>query len=1080
MMFLKQTIRRSQRWVLATLLFGTILLSPACVGTNEVDEPLTIGQLPFCDDDSAPRNEISKRLLYVSTLDGKLSALDITKNGETKWSVDTGEPLLSSSIHRLELSTNGKWVRMIPSLSGGLYKFDGETIEAIPIKAEDLLKSSFKFSDDIVISGGIEKNSYGVSTRTGEILYQCSMRGCTNFTAADDDQANKSEHHDALLDDVMIVRRETQTVRAVDPRSGVERWNFSIGQHELELMKSKDCQGGDKNEELDTLLLDLEIRAVIPEGIICAFSKKDPSKMLWMKRFSYPIVSAWKSDTNENVENIDFFSSAEWLWNGQSGIFSQTKKDDEQQVSPSIYLGMYEKQPYIQESNAILQISQEKQYQQGTHIITDDQSDFKFRVPFRPFPANKNGIQLIEDHSEESEVVVPGTTESPPDVPTNALATSVLYASEYVNGNGFFFYTSKDSNKTQNNICDSKNKTQTDDQQFDEADLDFTLMERIHALTFYWNEVVIIILTTAVFVYFFIKNSRTNEREYVVVEKHIPVPFAREAIEGIDYSRSRSSQRSTSESNHSEGVFQSRFATDFDVVQILGKGGFGVVFAVKHKIDDCHYAIKRIVLPAKKESQDRVKREVRTLATCEHQNIVRYFHAWYETPPPGWQEQQDLLMQKREVLSTSIDICETPTEISSLPAFPKSTDNDTKNTNQNKYLLNLNKKPFDMDDLSSVGNSHITNGHGREAEEEETDGGIVFQDNSVSFNDKNYNHHKDNGCDEDVEDSFVVFKNETKDKSKSDKVVVSINGDDNATESQTFSISTDNRKLVPYHKRRRHLSLDLTSEGNVSLPPVQSSRTYLFIQMQLCQKHSLKEWLSKNSYLERKSQVVPIFEQIVGAVEYVHLKGLIHRDLKPSNIFFSLDGQIKIGDFGLVTDMAEQTTPINENSMSLPNTSNKKHTQAVGTTLYMSPEQISGLPYDYKVDIFSLGLILFELYATFNTEMERINTLKAVRSQKFPEEFKQNFNNEYELLKLMLSENPDDRPTTIGIRARPPLLHQVSNGDEYHFELPPRQRRESHNSNNQNSTFLTTESIKGNLINLQKEIVHHTEKLSEN
>lgn len=438
--------------------------------------------------------------------------MDITKNGDVKWSVDTGDSLLSSSIHRLELTTNGKWVRMIPSLSGGLYKFDGETIEAIPIKAEDLLKSSFKFSDDIVISGGIEKNSYGVSTHTGEILYQCSIRGCTNYTVAED-QANKNEHHDALLDDVMIVRRETQTVRAVDPRSGVERWNFSIGQHELELMKSKDCQGGGKNEQLDTLLLDLEIRAVIPEGIICAFSKKDPAKMLWMKKFSYPIVSAWKSGTLEdNIEHIDFFSSADWLWNGQSGLFSQSQKPDdegnEQQVSPSIYLGMYEKQPYIQESNTILQLSQEKQYQ-GTNIITDDHSDFKFRVPFRPFPANKKGIQLIEDHSEDqaSEIMVPGTTEAP-EVPTNALATSVLYASEYVNGNGFFFYPEMVANKT---VCDSQNKTK--EKTFDEPDdIDFSLMARIHALTFYWNEVVIIIVTTAVFVYFFIRNSRTSER----------------------------------------------------------------------------------------------------------------------------------------------------------------------------------------------------------------------------------------------------------------------------------------------------------------------------------------------------------------------------------------------------------------------------------------------------------------------------------------------------------------------------------------------------------------------------------------
>lgn len=555
-----------------------------------------------------------------------------------------------------------------------------------------------------------------------------------------------------------------------------------------------------------------------------------------------------------------------------------------------------------------------------------------------------------------------------------------------------------------------------------------------------------------------------------MVEKHIPVPFAREAIEGVDYSKSRSSQRSTSESNHSDGSFQSRFASDFDIVQILGKGGFGVVFAVKNKIDDCHYAIKRIVLPSKKESRDRVMREVRTLANCEHQNIVRYFHAWIETPPPGWQEQQDTLMRDREILSTSIDICETPTDLSSAPVFTNAVVEEKKSDN---WLLNLNKKPFDIDGLSSLG-GHVPNvlitednddneGDAEHETDDDTSGGIVFQANSISFSNENHKEH-DNG-EEDIDDSFVVFENEIKDKEKGDDVVVPISTDENGTESQTFSISSDSRKIVPYSKkprRRRHLSLDLTSTGNVTLPPMQSGRIFLYIQMQLCQKNSLKEWLTKNSYLERKDQVVPIFEQIVCAVEYVHLKGLIHRDLKPSNIFFALDGTIKIGDFGLVTDMAEQTTPDNEQSLLLPTnngTHSLKHTQRVGTTLYMSPEQISNQPYNYKVDIFSLGLILFELFATFSTEMERINTLKDVRNNIFPVDFKENFNNEYELLRLMLSQVPSDRPTTIGIRARPPLMHQVSNGEEHHFELPPRQRRESQNSSNHNLTFQLTDSV---------------------
>lgn len=69
--------------------------------------------------------------------------------------------MLSSSIHNLELTNNGQWVRMIPSLSGSLYKFDGETVEPIPVNADHLLSSSFKFSDDLVISG----NTIGILLR---------------------------------------------------------------------------------------------------------------------------------------------------------------------------------------------------------------------------------------------------------------------------------------------------------------------------------------------------------------------------------------------------------------------------------------------------------------------------------------------------------------------------------------------------------------------------------------------------------------------------------------------------------------------------------------------------------------------------------------------------------------------------------------------------------------------------------------------------------------------------------------------------------------------------------------------------
>ena len=78
---------------------------------------------------------------------------------------------------------------------------------------------------------------------------------------------------------------------------------------------------------------------------------------------------------------------------------------------------------------------------------------------------------------------------------------------------------------------------------------------------------------------------------------------------------------------------------------------------------------------------------------------------------------------------------------------------------------------------------------------------------------------------------------------------------------------------------KRPLSLDLSNRGGVMMSPPKASRMYLFIQMQLCRRESLKEWLRERPDRDANT-VLQMFDQIVHAVEYVHLQGLIHRDLK--------------------------------------------------------------------------------------------------------------------------------------------------------------------------------------------------------
>ena len=62
----------------------------------------------------------------------------------------------------------------------------------------------------------------GIEMVSGKVRYECSIEGCQNFYGDDN------------MDDVLVVQRETQTVRAVEPRTGQEKWNFSVSQHHLE------------------------------------------------------------------------------------------------------------------------------------------------------------------------------------------------------------------------------------------------------------------------------------------------------------------------------------------------------------------------------------------------------------------------------------------------------------------------------------------------------------------------------------------------------------------------------------------------------------------------------------------------------------------------------------------------------------------------------------------------------------------------------------------------------------------------------------------------------------------------------
>merc|ERR1719210_449253 len=77
------------------------------------------------------------------------------------------------------------------------------------------------------MTGGKESRVYGIEVKTGKIRYECTMAGCFSPSG----EALSSQETD--LEDIVIVKRETQVVRAIEPRTGSEKWNFSVSTHHL-------------------------------------------------------------------------------------------------------------------------------------------------------------------------------------------------------------------------------------------------------------------------------------------------------------------------------------------------------------------------------------------------------------------------------------------------------------------------------------------------------------------------------------------------------------------------------------------------------------------------------------------------------------------------------------------------------------------------------------------------------------------------------------------------------------------------------------------------------------------------------
>lgn len=398
---------------------------------------------------------------------------------------------------------------------------------------------------------------------------------------------------------------------------------------------------------------------------------------------------------------------------------------------------------------------------------------------------------------------------------------------------------------------------------------------------------------------------------------------------------------------------RSRYHQEFEELNMLGRGGYGIVYHARNRLDNQEYAIKKVPLSTSRLQRiqdhgevevNEVLKEIRTLSRLDHPNIVRYYAGWIEMvdsiAPSGFGSR---------VFSNG----------------------------------SVNVGSGAEDSRASLGRV--------ETESSQEEDGIVFEASGATSH-GHVSERSATNIDSKAQTNFQLRRTATKSSSASGTISTVESVERDLIEpSDSFNLSTAsgiqiNKPTLALHMQ---MSLHPMTLADFLSPPSHPPTT----------ESQAAPPLSHCFHLETS---IKILLAVLKGIEYLHSEGIVHRDIKPANIFLSsstnshssssaidlgscssctTEGntpsairlEVRIGDFGLVTVANPEATALTEE-------------EAVGTEIYR-PNNVQGQGRHPSLDLYALGIVAFELLQKFSTKMERLEALKGLKEGVFSENF---------------------------------------------------------------------------------------------